>query len=191
MKLPGLLALLLVGIALQPARAQLKDENLLAPLPAGFKVGYQASNNGLVMQEFIPAGETVEDWSEMVTAQIFLGRRDLDGVRALGLISQGWINACPASKPNRIGNASVNGYAAWNLFLQCPLLASTGKPETTFFRAVKGNDSFYIVQRAARAMPGQAQLVKMTQYLDTTTVCDTRTSDHPCPDLKGQGFRPQ
>lgn len=191
MKLPGLLALLLVGIALQPAGAQLKNENLLAPLPAGFKVGYQASNNGLVMQEFIPAGETVEDWSEMVTAQIFLGRRDLDGVRALGLIGQGWINACPASKPNRIGNASVNGYAAWNLFLQCPLLASTGKPETTFFRAVKGNDSFYIVQRAARAMPGQAQLVKMTRYLDTTTVCDTRTGEHPCPDLKEQGFRPQ
>jgi hypothetical protein len=127
----------------------------------------------------------------MVTAQIFLGRRDLDGVRALGLIEHGWLNACPASRPNAIAAATVNGYAAWNLFLQCPLLASTGKPETTFFRAVKGNDSFYIVQRAARAMPDQAQLVKMTGYLDTTTVCDTRTADHPCPDLKGQGFRPQ
>jgi hypothetical protein len=191
MRRSGLLALLLVGIAVLPARAQLKDENLLAPLPTGFKVGYQASNNGLVMQEFVPASETVENWSEMVTAQIFLGRHDLDGVRALGLIEQGWLKACPASKPNPIGNVRVNGYAAWNLFLQCPLLASTGKPETTFFRAVKGNDSFYIVQRAARAIPGQAQLGKMTEYLDTTTVCDTRTTEHPCPDLKGQGFRRQ
>jgi hypothetical protein len=191
MKRSGLLALFLLCIAVLPARAQLRNENLLAPLPAGFKIGYQASNNGLVMQEFIPAGETVEDWSEMVTAQIFLGRRDLDGVGALGLIEQGWLKACPASKPNPIGKARMNGYAAWSLFLQCPLLASTGKPETTFFRAVKGNDSFYIVQRAARAMPGQAQLVKMTQYLDTTTVCDTRTNDHPCPDLTGQGFKPQ
>jgi hypothetical protein len=47
------------------------------------------------------------------------------------------------------------------------------------------------VQRAARAMPAPAQLAKMSQYLDTTTVCDTRTTQHPCPDLKGQGFRQQ
>jgi hypothetical protein len=99
--------------------------------------------------------------------------------------------ACPASKPNAISATKVNGYVAWNLFLQCPLLANTGKPETTLFRAVKGNDSFYIVQRAARAIPGQAQLTKMNQYLDTTTVCDTRSTAHPCPDLKGQGFKPQ
>jgi hypothetical protein len=191
MKFLRLLPLFLLWAVLQPAQAQLKDENLLAPLPTGFKLGYQGSNKGLVMQEFVPANETVENWSEMVTAQIFLGRRDLDGVRALGLIEEGWIKACPASKPNAIMAAKVNGYAAWNLFLQCPLLANTGKPETTFFRAVKGNDSFYIVQRAARAVPGQAQLTKMNQYLDTTTVCDTRTSDHPCPDLKGQGFKPQ
>ncbi len=191
MKLRLLLPLFLVCAAFQPAQAQLKDENLLAPLPTGFKIGYQGSKQGLVMQEFVPAKETVENWSEMVTAQIFLGRRDLDGTRALGLIEQGWIKACPASKPNAITAAKVNGYAAWNLFLQCPLLASTGKPETTFFRAVKGNDSFYIVQRAARAIPGQAQLTKMSQYLDTTTVCDTRTTEHPCPDLKAQGFRPQ
>jgi hypothetical protein len=189
MKLLGLFALLLACAAFQPAQAQLKDENLLAPLPAGFKVGYHESKGGMVIQEFVPANETVENWSEMVTAQIFLGQHDFDGVRVLGIIEQEWVKACPASKPNAISTARVNGYAAWNLFLQCPLLASTGKPETTFFRAVKGNDSFYIVQRAARSMPGQAQLNAMSQYLDTTTVCDTRKPEHPCPDLKGQGFK--
>lgn len=189
MKLPGLVALFLACAALQPAQAQLKDENLLAPLPTGFKIGYQAKQNGLMIQEFVPANETVENWSEMVTAQIFLGRRDLDGAQALGVVERGWIKACPASKANPITATKVNGYPAWNLFLQCPLLASTGKPETTYLRAVKGNDSFYIVQRAARSIPDQARLTKMSQYLDTTTVCDTRTTEHPCPDL--QGFRPQ
>jgi hypothetical protein len=98
-KVVSILAIAVVGFGAGQAQAQLKDENLLAPMPAGFKVGYQGSNKGLVMQEFVPANETVENWSEMVTAQIFLGRRDLDGAQALGIIEQGWLRRVrPASR---------------------------------------------------------------------------------------------
>jgi hypothetical protein len=69
-------------------------------------------------------------------------------------------------------------------------LASTGKPETTLFRSIRGNDSFYSVQRAMRAIPDKGQMAKMASYLETVIVCDSRRPDRPCPDLKAQGFKP-
>ena len=57
----------------------------------------------------------------------------------------------------------------------------TGKPETAIFKAIKGADSFYSVQRAVRALPNAEQTVRLTQYLAEVSVCDTRTPAHPCP----------
>ena len=163
-----------------PASAQLKDENLLVALPTGFKVGFQTSKNGMNMQELVPAGETVENWTEMVTVQIFMGRRDLDPVRFLATIQQQWLGACKGSTPARIASVPVNAYVGATMQLSCPLNPESGKPETTMFKAVRGTDSFYSVQRAVRGTPSAEQTARMTQYLDHVSVCDTRTPAHPC-----------
>jgi hypothetical protein len=60
------------------------------------------------------------------------------------------------------------------------LLASTGKPEVAVIKAIKGRDSFYVVQRAVRSEPTPAKLEQMKQYLDRVSVCDTRLADRPC-----------
>lgn len=167
-----------------PAYAQLKDENLLVTMPQGFTVGSQQEKGNIVFMEWIPTGETLQNWSEMVTTQILLGKRGIDGGLYLTTIMQGWLKACPETKPGVVLRGTVNGYPMWSMQLQCPRLASTGKPETTLFRSFRGNDSFYLVQRAARAVPDSAQMAKMTAYMASVTVCDTRTPEHPCPDFK-------
>lgn len=184
------LAGLVLCAAGSAAQAQLKDENLLAAMPAGFKVATHQERDRIVFQEWIPANETLADWSEIVTVQIVLGRGDVDGGKYLAGIRQGWLKACPETRPNEIAGGKANGYAIWTLMLQCPRLAATGKPETTLFRSFAGRDSFYSVQRSARAMPDAAQLARMTAYIESVIVCDTRSVEHPCPDLKRQGFQP-
>ena len=184
----GLLGLAVCAISVD-AEAQLKDENLLALVLQGFKVATDHDDNGIVFQEWIPANETVTNWSEIVTVQILLGRSNVDGGRYLAAIKAGWLKACPQSKPNMIENGRANGYPLWTMMLQCPLLSSTGKPETTLFRSIAGRDSFYSVQRSARSVPDGAQMAKMAAYMERVTVCDTRSAEHPCPDLKRQGFQ--
>ena len=181
------LACFVCAIPLSPsALAQLKNENLLELMPSGFKVGYQTSHDGMNMQEWVPEGETVENWSEMVTTQIFLGRKNLDTAQFLNAIGQRWLKDCAGSKPDTIHTGNANGYPVSMLLLQCPLNPQTGKPEVTLFRAIKGNDSFYIVQRAVRSVPTKDQLAKMAQFLGSVNVCDTRAPEHPCPDVKPQ-----
>ena len=47
-------------------------------------------------------------------------------------------------------------------------------------KAIKSSDSFYVVQRAARLEPSEAQLARTKAYLETVSVCDSRLPSHPC-----------
>ena len=165
------------------AQAQLKNENLLVGMPQGFKVGFTDSRNGMNMQEGVPVNETVQNWTEMVTVQVFLKRSDLDPVQFLATMEKQWAGACKGSTATPMASGKANGYASATMTLRCPLLASSGKPETTMMKTIKGNDSFYVVQRAARSVPGEAQLARMKQYLETVSACDSRLPARPCPAL--------
>ncbi|MBN9514849.1 MAG: hypothetical protein J0H97_15695 [Alphaproteobacteria bacterium] len=173
----GLALLLCFGTA---ATAQLKNENLLVGLPQGFKVGFSEQRNGMNMQEWVPSNETVQNWTEMVTVQVFLNRTDLDPVKFLTTLQQQWAGACKGSNATSVATSRVNGYLSASMLLRCPLLTSTGKPETTMVKTIKGNDSFYVVQRAVRAIPTSAQLEQTKKYLDGVSLCDTRLPAHPC-----------
>jgi hypothetical protein len=162
------------------AQAQLKNENLLVGLPQGFKVGFSDSRNGMNMQEWVPANETVQNWTEMVTVQIFLNRKDLEPAQFLATMEKQWAGACKGSTATPPVTGKANGYTSATMLLRCPLLASSSKPETTMMKAVKGNDSFYLVQRAVRGVPTSAQLERTKQYLEGVSVCDTRRPAHPC-----------
>jgi hypothetical protein len=166
------------------AHAQLKDEILLVTIPQGFKLGFKDSKNGLIMQEFVPASETVENWTEMVTVQVFLSQKNLEPSQFFVLMQKQWAGACKGSSATPVATGKVNGYDAASILLRCPLLASTGKPETTILKAIKGNDSFYVVQRAVRSVPTPERLETMKKYIESVSVCDSRLPARACPIVK-------
>jgi hypothetical protein len=184
---PGRAAVALLGLCLlaTPARAQFQGENLLVGPPSGFKIGFQDSRGGVSIQEWVPQGETVQNWSEMVTVQLFRNRPDLAPRTMLDTIQRGWLNACKGSAPAPIMTGKANGYESATMVLHCPFNGETGKPETTAFRAIRGRDSFYVVQRAVRAVPEAGRLERMESYLAGVSVCDTRSAQSPCPNLGG------
>jgi hypothetical protein len=48
-------------------------ENLVFSPPKNFAVGYTSSHDNRVMTEYVPDGQTVDDWTQLVTVQIFHG----------------------------------------------------------------------------------------------------------------------
>ena len=75
----------------------------------------------------------------------------------------------------------MNGYPALIWVQSCEHNPKTGKPEITWFKAVQGNDSFDVVQKAFRFMLAQEQMTKALAYLDTVKVCDLLVVDRACP----------
>ncbi len=167
------------AIAEQPA---LNAENLIVSHPGDFKVGYDSHDANKSITEFVPAQESVADWTRMLTVQVFRHAK-VQAAAFLQGVGKGYVGACPGTtvQGNGIRNGQVNGYVVSMLFLQCPRNPATGKPETTIFRAIKGNDALYVVQQAWRAVPAQQDVDEAMQALSRVMVCDTRASEHPCP----------
>ena len=173
----GLFACLLLTGA---TTAQLVNENLLVGLPAGFKVAFQDRKNNVQMTEAIPSNETLQNWTEMVTIQIFFGRKDTpDQFRSR--LEQCWRAVCADGRGDEVTKGAERGYPFAIFVLSCPENPKTGKPEITWFKAVQGNDSFYLVQKAFKYMLSNDQVTQTMKYLGAVTVCDSRIADRSCP----------
>lgn len=176
---------LLVAAALAvlstPALAQLQDENLLASVPEGFVLGYNAAQDGQEIYEFVREGETVEDWTAMVTIQIFHGLADVPPDAFGSQLADGWKGACPDSTVNKLVEDQINGfpYSLWAF--TCANNPQTGKPETMWFKGISGSDSYYSVQYAYRLPPDDDRETVALTYLVSASACDTRKPERPCP----------
>jgi hypothetical protein len=129
----------------------------------------------------VAEGETVEDWTIMVTMQVYLGEKNTTPNQAQDNLTQAWFNACQNSETYPIADGVENGYTfvLWQLY--CPLNSTTQKVEYTFMKAIQGNDSFYLVQVAFRYEPTEADITQWMQYLKQVQVCDARIPEQACP----------
>jgi hypothetical protein len=163
-----------------PADA-LENENLLVTLPKGYKVGFQNKSDREMISEMVPESETVQNWTEMVTVQIFFNLRDVSPAQYRARIEALWAGACPGSAANKVKEGVENQYPTQTWTLKCPLNGQTGKPELTWFKAVQGKDSFYLVQKSYKFEPTTAQAAVWGSFLDSVKVCDTRSPAQACP----------
>lgn len=174
------LTLGLILLTLSPAVA-FEGENLLVTMPEGYKVGFQQKKGNAQITEMVPAGETVEGWTEMVTVQVFNGLKGVTPDQFRARMVQSWSGACANSVAGAPTRAVENGYPIAFWMMRCPRNKDTGKPETTWFKAIQGRDSFYVVQKAFKFDPSHDQIVQWTLYLKKAAVCDTRLAERGCP----------
>ena len=160
---------------------ELENENLLAELPAGFKIGYQAEQGNQTITEMVPENESVEEWTTMLTVQVFLGETNTTPEQAQETLTTSWLNACENSETYPVADGNENGYnfVLWQLY--CPLNPATQNVEYTYMKAIQGNDRFYLVQVAFRHEPSNEEITKWMNYLREVQVCDSRNSDRACP----------
>lgn len=160
---------MLVGSA---ASAQPADERVvIAPTP-GFVVGYTAARDGQMIEERVPSGETVQDWTAMVTIQRFPQPADnVDAVAFLELLRANWQRACPNARAGAATTVRIAQREGSALRADCPLNPATGKPETMFARAVIGAAYLHVVQVAYRSAPTAKQADWSTALLGSIRLC--------------------
>lgn len=175
-----LILLLSLALATSLAQAQLENELLIQNMPPGYKIGFQTKRGNMVMTEFVPEKESVENWTEMLTTQIFLGLTKPTPNEFRQVMQKSFERSCVGAQFADVAQATENGYSFEVWIQDCPKNEKTGKPERIWFKAIKGNDSFYLLQKAFRFHPEPEQVVRWTQYLRSVQVCDTRLSDRGC-----------
>jgi hypothetical protein len=180
MRLSSLPLAFVVAMVASAAAAQLQNENVLVTMPDGFKTDFQQRTKDMLISEMVPSAESVDNWTQMVTVQIFFGLKS-GPEEFKSSVEKGWARACRGSSAHAVAQGKEDGYpfAVW--LLACPLNKTTGKPEFTWFKAMQGNDSLYVVQVALKARPSEETTMRWMDYLRKVRVCDTRLPDRACP----------
>lgn len=164
--------------------SQLQGENLLQATPEDYKLAASGRNGNVLFDEMIPESEHIERWTEMLSTQIFMGGINAQHPEALReRVHAAWQKACPAGKGELIHSGRENGYpfAVW--MEACPENPASGRPEYTWYKAIDGNDSFYLIQKSWRYQPSKDEIERWTRYLGTVAVCDTRRPAQSCATL--------
>lgn len=182
MLLARVLAIAVMAGPAATAIAQPQEEYLVqAPLP-GLVMGYRQEQGGSLIEERIPPGETVHDWSQMVTTQRFAG------TAARGVTLETWVGSflgglrtgCPGYGGGEPAYFEADGLRAVTFRVDCPHNPATGKPETFLLRAIAGSADLHVVQVAYRHVPSAAESEAARSHLESVRLCGASSSDPRC-----------
>ncbi|OWQ85704.1 hypothetical protein CDN99_21750 [Roseateles aquatilis] len=185
--LPLLLAALLTGASAfaqtppqAPSQPQPQGETLLVAPPAGYKVVTQKTAGNMTITEFIPKNEELPAWTEMVTIQVFAKLDNATPKQFQELMGAAWKRQCKTSQSFPVSDGVERGYATSVWFQGCEHKGTPSKDELTWFKAIKGADAFYLVQKAFAYQPTPEQMAPWIEYLRAVRVCDNRNPERAC-----------
>lgn len=164
------------------AQGSASGERIARPALPGFIIGFSGKQGAQSIVEQVPAGESVQGWTRMVTSQKFVDMLS-GGVTAEMLatrVADSWMKACPGAQRGTLTTSHAGGYPEAEIRVDCPRNPQTGKPETMFLRAVTGASDGYSVQVAFRRVPSAADVGWATDYLAATHLCGPRAAVPAC-----------
>lgn len=134
---------------------------LILTLPKGWRPDFQSVKPLSYLAEFVPAGQSVQAWKEMITVQGARGLANNPGADPkafLDGISARMRRVCGDDAVTQdLGDTRVDAYEAHAAIMGCArapqALASglaKGQGEVAYFVAIKGENELYIIQRAVR-----------------------------------------
>lgn len=181
MKLRSVKIAMALGALLLASAAAGPDERLSALLPDGFVIGYEAQDGTVSIREAVPTGETVNDWSRMITDLRFAGAAKLLPIDKFHkALTNGLAESCPGVKVGAAVRLTLDGHEAARLRVDCPRLPATGKPETFFSLTVAGDKDLLNRQIAFRHVPSDQDTAWADALLAGTHLCLADSASKGC-----------
>ena len=178
----GLLALAMAGATGVSAQVLNDGENLLVDIPPGFVLAHREDTPQGPMEEFIPQGQTLDNWGEMITLQLFPDWANAAPVAFLTRLSDLLQGACPEADAGTIYPLQHGGYPAGLVLLSCPDSPRTGGVESFAAFAISGRERMYVLQYAWTRPAGAAEFAQAQAFFEGARLCDTTRADAPCPE---------
>lgn len=132
--------------------------------PKGFIPAFENTSGDRYILEFVPEGETVKKWSQMITISGMKGLAKIPNVTPIRIadgIAGGFKRTCPESFGGVIiGAMQISGFEAFGVVVGCGISVPAGEPysESVLLIVVKGENDFYTVQWAERGTPSKTPI---------------------------------
>lgn len=166
-------------------------------MPAGWKLAHEEATKAQYIAEFIPAGQRLDDWQDMITVQGFRGLGEHSGLTGkifLRRIAEGFNRTCPGQVLG-FGSSErqIDGRPAALALLGCAKLSANFKQpwrsEYAVYIAVTAGPDLVLIQKARRgpALPLDrsplqgAELESFLAPLQPIKLCSRSAANPRCP----------
>lgn len=143
---------------------------MLSKIPPGYKIVHESSGSAGTIIELIPEGESLAQWTEMLTVQVLRNERGwtLSGFQVA--MRELWADMCPCGSTTIIerGRERLQPVLIWSH--ACPLNKGTGKAENTWFKASIRGGYVVTVQKAFRFSPSEEAVAFWVSFLKEVRV---------------------
>lgn len=157
-----------------------KGEMVILTLPAGFHLAASSSTTTTSVREFVPAGETPDAWTQMLTEQVVYGVKSIDPDTLPNTMSAGWRAACPGGEARKIHQGLEGAYPVSIWMFLCPRNPAIRAPENMWMKIISGQDNLYAVQLAHRRDATPDIVMATMKVLRSVTACDDRKTPGGC-----------
>jgi len=160
--------------------------------PKGFDLVFEDAKDSSYIQESVLAGESVKEWSQMITVTGYKGLASNPNASPKAfaeLISNGFRKVCPSSF-NSVGpgDTKIDGYSSFVTVTSCGTANPTDSySESTLIIALKGEKDLYTIQWSERGEASdkplkfdQQKWVGRLQMLNPIKLC-SKVPDEPAP----------
>lgn len=166
-------------------------------LPAGWKLAHEQASQAQYLSEYLPSGQRLENWQEMITVQGFRGLGERAGMSRkvfLRRIAEGFNQTCPGQVLGfSLGERQIDGRPASLALMGCASLggklAQPERSEFALYIAFTLGSDLVLIQKARRGPrlapdrpPLQgAELEAFWTMLQPIRVCAGSTGSPRCP----------
>lgn len=184
----AVLAVILAAPSVALAQGRTGEALYIAP-PQGWIPAFHDTQGNVELTEMVPAGQTAQDWTEMLTVQLIAGKPERSPQDVLKDQLGDIQKACEDVGAGPIGPGVENGYDTAMRAIACTKSKQWGKGELTLYKVVRGHERLYVVARVWRGEPFAKDKLPVSPdttkqwlaFMQQVTVCDTRDAQHPCP----------
>jgi TPR repeat protein/S1-C subfamily serine protease len=140
--------------------------------PRGLKPAYEKVNGPSYIQESVLEGETVDQWTQMITvtgAKGLASNPNLSPRKFAQNMADGYHSRCPNSfNSASVFDGKIGGYEGFAVVLSCGTSPLTvGKSESVLLNVIKGDSDYYTVQWAERAEASSTPIaIDTTRWLE-------------------------
>lgn len=192
-----LLAALMIAATLPVSGAWAAGSEVLFVYPPdGWRLNFETQVGKIRFYEYLPAGDTSAEWTEMISVQIMENAADLNPTELARTLRTRFLAECTRASHRGPDRFNLDGYLAARLYVECdnPTVAKRpgGAPyrrhEVAAFQIIQGKTDIYVIERAwhgpsrshAGAPYGKADLWGWDGFWHGIEVCDAADTVRPC-----------
>lgn len=184
--LPAIFLVLLAACAMADARP---PEELLANPPAKWVKSYQLNNGQTRITDFLPPGETEQDWTTKLTFEAHANLVGSDPIHVILDEVASEKQKCTFVQHFNLFSGLENGYPTSARLIMCGQSHFSKKGEVSLMKTIAGEDYFYIVRWVTHVKPfklnksrlPKAEIANWSTYFRRIGLCRPGSDNHPCP----------